>query len=331
MKKVEYCEKCNCLREYEIKDEKYEIEFENKLVKYDGKKAVCKCCNYEVFNEEVEEYNQKAFEKAYIAQYEIIGLNQIDEILKKYNIAKRPLSLILGFGETTISRYYQGYIPSIKHSIILKKVLNDSDEYYSYLMANKEKLTDIAYKKTKEKVDVLLGLQDENNRIQDNAISNVAKYIINTIEITNLGLQKLLYYIQCIFSCCHNKSLFLSKCSAWAHGPVFGKIYYEYKKYGYEEIESNKNEKIELEEDVKEIVDNVIKYFGCYSAKTLEFFTHNEDPWINATYKEDNVIEKSDMKRFGEKMFRENGISSPNEINKYSEKMHKKYLDHLFG
>ena len=32
---------------------------------------------------------------------------------------------------------------------------------------------------------------------------------------------------------------------------------------------------------IKEIVDNVIKYFGCYSAKTLEFFTHNEDPWIN--------------------------------------------------
>ena len=114
-------------------------------------------------------------------------------------------------------------------------------------------------------------------------------------------------------------------------GPVFGKIYYEYKKYGYEEIESNKNEKIELEEDVKEIVDNVIKYFGCYSAKTLEFFTHNEDPWINANGKKDNVIEKSVMKRFGEKMFRENGISSPNEIYKYSEKMHKKYLDHLFS
>ena len=66
MNKLEYCEKCNCLREYEIKDEKYEIKFENKLVKYDGKKAVCKYCSYEVFSEEVEEYNQKAFERGVI-------------------------------------------------------------------------------------------------------------------------------------------------------------------------------------------------------------------------------------------------------------------------
>lgn len=62
-KKFEYCERCNKLREYEIKDEKYEIKFQNKLIKYDGKKAVCKYCNYEIFCEEVEEYNQNVFEK----------------------------------------------------------------------------------------------------------------------------------------------------------------------------------------------------------------------------------------------------------------------------
>ena len=49
----------------------------------------------------------------------------------------------------------------------------------------------------------------------------------------------------------------------------------------------------------------------------------------NAKDKEDNVIEKSSMKNFGEKMFLENNISSPSEIYKYSRKMHEKYLEHL--
>ena len=329
MNKKEYCERCNCKQEYEIINKEYKVKFENKEIKYIGKTAICKKCKEELFCEEVEEYNQNAFEKAYIAQYEIIGLNQIDEILEKYNIAKRPLALILGFGETTISRYYQGYVPSIKHSLILKNILNNTDDYYNYLMTNKDKIADVAFKKSKNKVDILLGIKDENTRLEDTVISRVAKYIISKIDVTNLGLQKLLYYIQCIYSYCNNKSIFSSKCSAWAHGPVFGKIYHEYKYYGYKEIEYNKNEKIELEDDVKEVVDNVIKYFGCYSAKTLEFFTHSEDPWINAKDKEDNVIEKSSMKNFGEKMFLENNISSPSEIYKYSRKMHEKYLEHL--
>lgn len=62
-KKVEYCEKCNKLTEYKILNEKYEIKFQNKIIKYNGKKAVCKHCNSEIFSEEVEKYNQNVFEK----------------------------------------------------------------------------------------------------------------------------------------------------------------------------------------------------------------------------------------------------------------------------
>lgn len=61
--KVEYCERCNKLTKYEIQNKRYEIEFENKIIVYEGKIAVCKHCGTEVFCEEVEEYNQKAFEK----------------------------------------------------------------------------------------------------------------------------------------------------------------------------------------------------------------------------------------------------------------------------
>ena len=63
MIKLEYCEKCNSLREYKVKNERYEIKFQHIIIKYNGRIAICRHCGTEVFCEEVEEYNQKAFER----------------------------------------------------------------------------------------------------------------------------------------------------------------------------------------------------------------------------------------------------------------------------
>lgn len=330
MKTMSYCDQCQKENNYKIINNiDYEIEYENKLIHYIGKKAICECCGNELFNEEVEAFNQKAFENAYIEKFDIISTNQIDEIIKKYNIGKRPLSLLLGWGETTISRYYQHYIPSVKKSQILKTILKNPNEYYEYLITNKERISKVAYKKSKAKLDLILNIKDENTSIEDEIISKVAKYIINKVEITPMGLQKLLYYIQVIYSYFFQKAIFISKCSAWEHGPVFGKIYYEYKQYGHNQITNETIEEIKLEENLKRVVDAVIKFFGCYSAKTLEFFTHNEDPWLNVENKKNKIIEKSEMKKFGEKLVKENNVSSIEEIYKYSSKMHEKYLNYI--
>ena len=49
-------------------------------------------------------------------------------------------------------------------------------------------------------------------------------------------------------------------------------------------------------------MDAVIKYFGIYSANTLEYFTHQEEPYLKAIKSESKVIEKSDIKEYGEKI-----------------------------
>lgn len=332
MEKKEYCEKCLKEKEYKIiNNVEFEIEYEKKNVKYIGKKAICIDCGSELFSEEVEEFNQKAFEEAYIKQFEIIKVEEIDEIINKYKIGKRPLSLLLGWGETTISRYYQNNIPSIKNSKILKNILNKPNVYYDYLITNKEKISAVAYKKSKAELDVILEIKDSNTRLEDETIIKVSKYIIDKIDITPMGLQKLLYYIQVIYSWLYKRAIFISKCCAWEHGPVFGKIYYEYKSFGYNPIKKNDENEVELDEELKEVVDNVIKFFGCYSAKTLEFFTHREEPWLNALNKQDKIIEKSDMRKFGERISSEYQISSINEIYKYSQKMYEEYFKYIIN
>ena len=61
-----YCERCNKKRNYQIIDNVvYEIDIENKHIKFVGKMAICKKCGHEVFDEFVEMYNQFMFEDAY--------------------------------------------------------------------------------------------------------------------------------------------------------------------------------------------------------------------------------------------------------------------------
>ena len=61
-----YCERCNKKRNYQIIDNVvYEIDIENKHIKFVGKMAICRKCGHEVFDEFVEAYNQFMFEEAY--------------------------------------------------------------------------------------------------------------------------------------------------------------------------------------------------------------------------------------------------------------------------
>lgn len=66
-----YCERCNKKRNFQIIDDVvYEIDIENKHIKFIGKMAICRKCGHEVFDEFVERYNQFMFEEAYRKEVE---------------------------------------------------------------------------------------------------------------------------------------------------------------------------------------------------------------------------------------------------------------------
>lgn len=44
-------------------------------------------------------------------------------------------------------------------------------------------------------------------------------------------------------------------------------------------LENNKDQISEVD---RELIDSVIKYFGCYNANILEVITHKEMLWLNA-------------------------------------------------
>lgn len=243
---------------------------------------------------------------------DIVANEDIKIIMDKYNIGKRPLSIILGLGEVTITRYLSDeYKPNARNSELLYSVLNDPSLYLTYLEKNKDKISSIAYRKSKIAVSKILNLSDE----KDELLENVAEYIVeNNIETTNLSLQNLLYYCQLFNYVLFGKPMFKSTCTVWEHGLVYKNVYYKYKMNGNNPIESTNSISIDL--DTKELVDAIIDNFGCFSGAVLCYFTHNESLW-KKSFDINSNIDNSDLKSFANKIKEEYQINDISDIEKY--------------
>jgi uncharacterized phage-associated protein len=110
----------------------------------------------------------------------------------------------------------------------------------------------------------------------------IAKYIIKSIPVDNLKLQKLLYYSQAVYLVLHDKTpLFPDPIEAWDYGPVVPPVYREYKSFGFETI-TPVDEPTTLNLSEMRAVDMVFGCFGGMSGPELINQTHYEAPWKNA-------------------------------------------------
>jgi len=95
--------------------------------------------------------------------------------------------------------------------------------------------------------------------------------------VSNLKLQKLVYYAQAWHLALYETPLFLEDFEAWVHGPVIPTLYQKYKSFGWQPI--LEDAKPNLPENIQEFLHEVTEeYFAC-DAYELEQMTHIEDPW----------------------------------------------------
>jgi uncharacterized phage-associated protein len=121
------------------------------------------------------------------------------------------------------------------------------------------------------------------------SVRKVAEYLLAKADdsagdgISNLKLQKLVYYAQGFHLALHGAPLFAAPIEAWEHGPVVPELYHAYKHHGSGNIpvpgtfDPESYEKAEAG-----LLDEVYDVFGQYSAWKLRDMTHEERPWIEA-------------------------------------------------
>ena len=130
----------------------------------------------------------------------------------------------------------------------------------------------------------------------------VAKYLVSLVDedagdsISNLKLQKLLYYAQGGFLAVHDKPLFPEAIKAWEHGPVVPQEYHAFKEFGGGPIPVEQVDLTRYSPEVREVLDEVNSVYGQFTASKLRAMTHSEPPWRDTPLNE--VITLDKMKDF---------------------------------
>ncbi|MBU71296.1 type II toxin-antitoxin system antitoxin SocA domain-containing protein [Spongiibacter sp.] len=117
---------------------------------------------------------------------------------------------------------------------------------------------------------------------------DVSAYILHLadragIQVSNLKLQKLVYYCQGFSLGVTGKPLFDEEIVAWEHGPVVEPLYHQYKQFGKSPIPAPSI--FQFNEDVfddiqQDLIADVVNVFGREGAWSLREMTHKETTWL---------------------------------------------------
>jgi uncharacterized phage-associated protein len=115
---------------------------------------------------------------------------------------------------------------------------------------------------------------------------DVARYFLTLMSeengdlISNLKLQKLVYYAQGSSLALYDKPLFSEHIEAWLHGPVIPDLYSEYEQYNSKAIPRPQDVNFDdYGDEVQALLNDVYSVFGQYSAWKLANMVFEEQPW----------------------------------------------------
>jgi len=216
--------------------------------------------------------------------------DELNTILSFLGVNQSEFAALIGMSRSAITRYFKG---------------DDIQTSIQYLIIDrlKDELTSPGLAKL-----VVKKIRDRNSegpiKILNLATDQVAEFLARYFErqqdkITNLKMQKLLYYAQGIGLGGFRIKLFEEDFYAWEHGPVLKSVYHKYKVLGSGPISMDPDvDLLEIEENPSalEILNETINMYGGLSAYALRNKTHNESPWLDTNRNE--IISESSMVEF---------------------------------
>jgi uncharacterized phage-associated protein len=130
--------------------------------------------------------------------------------------------------------------------------------------------------------------------------------------MTNMKVQKLLYYTQSLHLALFEEPLFDDEIQAWRYGPVCPPAYRFYREFEEKQLPfPRKNELTQFSEETQNLIEEVWEYFGEHHAYYLSGLTHLEFPWkkarkgLPAEAASQEPILLSDMQELGQQKLEE--------------------------
>ena len=132
---------------------------------------------------------------------------------------------------------------------------------------------------------------------------DIARKILSRVDvehgdtISNLKLQKLLYFVQGFHLASFGHALFEEDMIAWTYGPIVPEVYDTYKKYRRRDINTaGIIDDVMLQPQEEALFDKVYLEYSRYSAVALMQMTHTAGPWPNHQVGE--VLPKDEIREY---------------------------------
>jgi uncharacterized phage-associated protein len=119
--------------------------------------------------------------------------------------------------------------------------------------------------------------------------------------ISNLKLQKVLYFLQAEFLIRFGYPCFMEAIEAWNFGPVVPSVYIEYQVYGAASIPYHhfkKGKYFPFSKEERKTMDKVIKLLEPYQAYQLTEITMQQTPWTDAYWRQNKTITNESLLQY---------------------------------
>ncbi|WEK82135.1 MAG: phage-associated protein [Candidatus Phytoplasma pruni] len=162
--------------------------------------------------------------------------------------------------------------------------------------------------KNRKEINVNQNIKNNNEKVN---VFDVVNFLLKHFDtdkykITNMKINKLLYYIQGNYIAKYNEPLFLEPIEAWMFGPVIAHIYGEFFHFVNNPIPNNYicegKTGNEINQEIQEFIKKTLNNYINLSSYDLSVKTHNEKPWKNAYNPrkkwKNNIITPQSLKDF---------------------------------
>ena len=321
-KDLAFCEQCHKTVKVDLVEELEELELDGTAYTYPVRHGVCPECGGIATPNSVLDENQRSFTDAVRAANGIVGQDVVESVPERYSIGRRPLSRLLGWGEHTYSRFIEGDVPSAEYSRTIKRIARSPLAFLLKLYGGRDELSGVAFKKSRDAT--LLVLKEFGRKIEC-----AAAYILGrTGSVSPLALQKELYYADGLCLSYDGGPLFSERCEAWAHGPVFPRLWADADLRDVAEDSLFGDEVADymagrFSDKELEVLDAVVGSVARFSPYVLRSLTHKESPWADARAgvgdgePSRNEITVESMRRFFGGLWERYGMERPEDISRY--------------
>jgi len=230
-------------------------------------------------------------------------------ITQRYDIGKKPLSRLLGWGETTVMRYLDGVEPNREFLKRIEVLEGNPWEYARMLEQNKDKLTDTAYRKTRKAV---------YQEIFCDRSTEAMQYVVAMADgdIAPYRVMMVLYYAQICSLVLRGLPLFEEEADFSPGQPlVYPRLYGQMREYGVCVLQPETGSFSTEEQDYFKQVYQVLNGYSPNALKALHVRAKRR---IRRHLKtQADHISAEDLKGQYESGFRKIGVEAPDDLKLY--------------